>query len=74
MSFRWDCLIIVNIRAEDESNFKDYNKKDAEWFVDKNFIPYKYCAFKFQSMVGFEQQIWVRVSRLKIHNFYGFLL
>ena len=27
ISSRWDCLIIVNIRAEDEPTFKDRGKK-----------------------------------------------
>ena len=50
---RWDCLIIVNIRAEGEPIFKDWRKKAVEWFIYKEYVLYKYFVFKFENMVRF---------------------
>ena len=51
---RWDCLIIVNSRAESESIFKDWRKRAVEWFIYKEYALYKYFIFKFENMVRFK--------------------
>ena len=47
-------MIIVKVRVEGETAFKDRRKKVVKGHIDKKNIFYKYFAFKFQNIFGSE--------------------